>query len=265
MFAMDEMAHASPFRDWSPLGKLALAIALLLASLMASSIVIPLFVFLTGFVLLFVSTRLRLPIAIVLALLQGLLIFMLSALVIALVTPGVTAWTIDLGLFMLVFSEEGLRLGLLIFLRAVAGVTVMLFFATSTPIPYLANALRQMRMPKEMVELVILIYRYAFLLLEQMEVMYTAAQCRLGFRGGKNKIRTSSKIAVGMFIRSLDVAERSQVALDCRCFRGEFPCYRPPPSISVKWIVASAAAFTMFYMANSLLADPFSIAALLSL
>ena len=101
---------------------------------------------------------------------------------------------------MLNFSKQGVDLGMLVFMRAVAGVTVMLFFATSTPIPHLANALRQAKIPAEIVELTILIYRYSFLLLEQLDTMYIAAHSRLGFRGYKNKFRTTAKLMVGIFI-----------------------------------------------------------------
>ena len=41
MNTMDEIAYSSPFRDWSPLGKLALTLSLLVSSLIASSILIP--------------------------------------------------------------------------------------------------------------------------------------------------------------------------------------------------------------------------------
>lgn len=265
MFAMDEIAYASPFRDWSPLGKLVLAIALLVSSLAASSIAIPIFIFLIGFGLLFASTKLRFPRVIALALLEGFLIFFIGAFVIALVTAGDTKWALDLGLFTLNFSQQGVDLALMVFMRAVAGVTVMLFFATSTPIPHLANALRQLRLPKEIVELIVLVYRYSFLLLEQLETMYVAAECRLGLRGLKNKFRTTARMSVGMFTRSLDVADRSQVALNCRSFRGEFHCYRPPAGITAKWVIASAGMFAIMYVANILLVDLSSLTAMFRL
>ncbi|MGD1060555.1 MAG: cobalt ECF transporter T component CbiQ [Methanomassiliicoccales archaeon] len=256
MFAIDEIAYASPFRDWSPLGKFALALSLLVSSLVASSIAIPILVFLIGFCLLFYSTRMRFPRVIVLALLDGLAVFFIGALVIALITTGDPLWSINLGFIVLNFSNQGVSLGLLVFMRAVAGVTVMLFFATSTPIPHLANALRQVKIPAEIVELTILVYRYAFLLLEQLETMYIAAHSRLGFRGLKTKFRTTAKLMVGIFTRSLEVAERSQVALNCRSFRGEFHCYRPPARITAKWVFASIIVFELLFIINLLLVNP---------
>jgi cobalt ECF transporter T component CbiQ len=262
MFAIDEIAYSSPFRDWSPLGKFALALSLLISSLLASSIVVPFLVFLVGFCLLFYSTKLRLPKVIVLALVDGLGIFLIGAIVIAFVTTGDHLLTVNLGFAVLNFSKQGVDLGMLVFMRAVAGVTVMLFFATSTPIPHLANALRQAKIPAEIVELTILIYRYSFLLIEQLDTMYVAAQSRLGFRGTKNKFRTTAKLLVGVFIRSMDMAERSQVALNCRSFRGEFHCYRSPAKISTKWVAASISMFILLNIINLMIVNPISITSL---
>lgn len=265
MFAIDEIAYASPFRDWSPLGKFAMALSLLVSSLVASSIVIPLLAFMIGFCLLFYSTRMRFPRVIVLALLDGLGIFLIGAIVIALVTAGDTLWSVNLGIIVLDFSKQGVDLALMVFLRAVAGVTVMLFFATSTPIPHFANALREVRLPKEITEITVLLYRYSFLLLEQLDTMRVAAECRLGFRGVKNKFRTTARLLVGTFTRSLDVAERSQVALNCRSFRGEFHCYRPPAKVTAKWVFASIIVFELLYVVNLMIANPAPFAAMFRL
>lgn len=254
MFAIDELAYASPMIHWPPLGKFALVLALLVGSLVSSFLVIPFAVFVLGMALLIVSTHLRFPKVIALALLEGVAIILFGALIIAFLTRvgeplfHFTVLGIDL-----VLTEGGVHQGLMVFLRALAGVSVMLFFATSTPIPHLAAALRQLRVPAYITELVILVYRYSFLLFEQLQVLYTAAQCRLGFRGTKNKFRTTSKLAVGLFIRSMEVAERSQVALSCRNFRGEFPAFRPPAKITLYWAIVPIMALATILLANHLM------------
>ncbi len=256
MLAIDEMAYASPAREWSPLGKLLLALSLLISSLVASSIIVPFIIFVAGLGLLFYSTRMRFPRAISLLLLESLAIIVIGGIVIAMVTAGDPIWASSIGPFTITFTRQGIALASLVIVRALAGVTVMLFFATSTPIPYFAGALRQLRLPKEIVELTVLVYRYSFLMLEQLNTMYVAANCRLGFRGYRNKFRTTARLAVGVFTRSLDMAERSQVALDCRCFRGEFRSYREPSRLSAKWVAASVLTFALLYMFNMLLVSP---------
>ena len=253
-----EIAYASPARDWPPLGKMALVLALLIASLISSTVVVPLIVLALGGMLLFYSTRLKFPRVIILALLEAMLIFLVSTIIIAFVTQGVgpPLLTINLGPINLSLYQEGLQLAMLVFVKATAGMLVMLFFATSTPIPHFAQALRQMHVPAYLTELVVLVYRYAFLLLEQLDTMYTAAQCRVGFRGVKNKFRTTGKMAVGLFIRSLEVAERSQTALYCRNFHGEFPSFRPPAKMNLAWALLPIFAFVSLLLLNFAIANP---------
>lgn len=251
MFAIDELAYASPMRHWPPLGKFLLVMALLIVSLVSTSLVIPITVFIAGMALLFLSTHLRFPRVIALALLEGMAIFLIGALIIAFVTrEGRVLLDLELLSVHLSLTDGGLQRGLTVFLRALAGVTVMLFFATSTPIPHFAAALRQLRIPSYITELVILVYRYSFLLFEQLDVLYTAAQCRVGFRGTRNKFRTTGKLAVGLFIRSIEVAERSQIALYCRNFKGDFPAFRPPARMTVGWALLPFLAFGLLFVAN---------------
>jgi cobalt/nickel transport system permease protein len=184
-----------------------------------------------------------------------MVILLISTVILAFVTQGSgePLFTLDLGFMQLSLYPQGVELAALIFVRALAGVFVMLFFATSTPIPHFAQALRSLHVPGYLAELVVLVYRYSFLLLEQLDVMYTAAQCRIGFRGTKNKFRTSGKLAVGLFIRSLDVADRSQNALSCRNFHGDFPSFRPPAKMTIAW------ALLPVFVVGSLLALNFLV------
>ncbi len=258
-FATDELAYASPMRNWPPLGKFLLVLSLLIVSLASSSIIVPATVACVGFALLFYSTRFRFPRVIGLAVVDALLIFLLSSFIIAIVTAGNSVLLLDLYLFKLNFTDAGIQLAVLVFTRALAGVMVMLFFATSTPIPHFALALRQIRVPREITELIILVYRYSFLLLEQLETMYTAAQCREGFRGIRNTLRTTSKLAAGLFILSLEVGDRSQIALYCRNFKGDFPAFRPPARMTVVWALMPFVAFALLYLLNLALTNPHTL------
>jgi cobalamin biosynthesis protein CbiM/cobalt ECF transporter T component CbiQ len=235
---------------WPPLGKLLLTISLLLVSLISSNILVPIIVLILGMSLLILTNRSKLPHTMMLALADGVLIVGIGAVIIALVTGGTPIFTLWIGSFGLVFSQQGISLALLVFTRAAAGISIMLFFASSTPIPHLALAMRQLRIPKELAELVILVYRYSFLVLEQYEKMMLAANCRLGLRGFRTSLRTLSKVAVGMFVRSIGVAERAQTSLQCRNFKGDFPSYREPARMSTVWMVLPILAFIVLFTIN---------------
>jgi hypothetical protein len=59
------------------------------------------------------------------------------------------------------------------------------------------------------------------------------------------------------------VAERSQVALNCRCFNGEFHCLRQPAKLTALWVVSSVAVFLGRYAINLLLVGPSLFASIL--
>ena len=244
MFAIDEMAYKSPLRTWPPVGKLLLVLALLLGSLLSPTPVVPLIVLAIGLVLLNRSCGLRLPSIMAIACIETMFMLAISVIIIALVTPGEIMWNAVVMGISLHVSREGANFALLVLARASAGFVVLLFFASSTPIPHLFLAMRQVGLPAFLAELVVLVYRYSFMLLEQMRQMATAADCRLGFRGLRQSVRTTGKLTAGLFGRSMDFAERAQAALLCRNFRGEFMPFRQPAKLTAAWVAGPVVVLT---------------------
>lgn len=258
MFAIDEMAYKSPLRAWPPVGKLLLVLALLLGSLLSPTPLVPLIVLAIGLVLLNRSCGLRLPNIMALACIETVFMLFISVAIITLMMPGEAIWQANMAGIPLVgagaagitlhVSREGANLAFLLFTRALAGFAILLFFASSTPIPHLFLAMRQIGLPNFLAELVVLVYRYSFMLLEQMQQMATAADCRLGFRGLRQSLRTTGKLTAGLFGRSMDFAERAQAALLCRNFRGEFMPFRQPAKLTPAWVAGPIVvlAFLVF-------------------
>ena len=236
MFAIDEMAYKSPLRSWPPVGKLLLTLALLVGSLFSPTPLVPLIVLAIGLALLWHSCHLRLPNIMALACIETIFMLVISATIIALLMPGETLWQASVAGFSLHITREAANLALLLLSRAMAGFAVLLFFASSTPIPHLFLAMRQVGLPAFLAELVVLVYRYSFMLLEQMQQMATAADCRLGFGSMRQSMRTMGQLTAGLFGRSMDFAERAQAALLCRNFRGEFMPFRQPAGLTLIWV-----------------------------
>ena len=250
MNSIDEVAFASPMRHMAPLGKLLLCLFLLIASLASATIIVPLLVLGIGLGLILYGTKGKVPRVVGIALLDSLLVLLVSALLIALMTGGTVVAVYDLFGLKVTFTQEGVAIATGLIAKVLAGMTVMLAFALTTPIPHLAIALRQVRVPREVCEVMVLIYRYSFLLLEQLEAMRLAAEVRLGFRGARRRLRTSGKMAVGVFTRSLEMAERSEVALRSRAFKGDFRTFREPGKMGAIWYVLPAALFLALYALN---------------
>lgn len=247
---MDTLAYSSRMLHWAPLGKLLFAVGLLIVNILTPSILVSIVIFIIGLVMLAYSTNFKVPFIIALFIAEAVFIAIIGAGVISILgdqfDPAI--WDTHILWLTVHMTEASFNEAWLILFRCVAGIGVMLAFATSTPIPHLSQALRQLRIPAEVSELVVLIYRYGFLLLERMEIMWSAASSRMGFNGFRRSINSVASIAVGMFISSFGMADKAQIALDCRNYRGYFPVYNMPPKAGIKWVAVTAVAVVVLYI-----------------
>lgn len=254
---MDELAYSSRMLSWPPLGKLMLTLFLLFVGLFTDSIIVPMITFCIGICLMVYSTNMRLPLLIAIAILEAVAIMVLGSGMISImgdhhdpaIFQGHILW------FDAYMTVESFNKAWLIFFRAIAGVTLMLSFASSTPIPHLALACRRLHVPREITELIVLVYRYAFLLLERMLVMISAAKCRLGYNGPLKTMKSYAGAMVGTFIFSMEIAEKSEATLACRNYRGFFPIYRMPAKVTWPWPVISVVSVVALYVFGMYTAD----------
>ena len=247
---MDALAYSSRMLNWAPLGKLLLVIVVLIANVMTDSVVTALAVLAIGLALMAYSTNMRIPFMLGVAIGEAILILIVACGIISINgdTSQPCIWRADFLWLDLYMTADSFNQAWLVMIRAVAGITVMMAFATSTPIPHLAQALRQIRIPDEICEIVVLIYRYAFLLLERMDTMWSAANSRLGFSGFKRSMKTIASIAVGIFTSSMNMADKAQVSLECRGYRGYFPIWNRPQRAGVGWVAVAVAVFALLYV-----------------
>ena len=247
---MDALAYSSRMLNWAPLGKLILVIAVLVVNVMTDSVITAFAVLALGLALMAYSTNMRIPFMLGVAIAEALLILIVACGIISIngdhSQPCI--WSEHFLWLDFYMTADSFNQAWLVLIRSVAGITMMMAFATSTPIPHLAQALRQIRIPDEICEIVVLIYRYAFLLLERMDTMWSAAGSRLGFSGIRRSISTVASIAVGIFTSSMNLADKAQVSLECRGYRGYFPIYNRPQRAGIGWISVAVVAFALLYI-----------------
>ncbi len=254
---MDELAYSSRMVDWAPLGKLLLVLSLMIVGLITNSLVVPIITFCIGLLLMAYSTNMRIPLILAVAIGEAILIMIIGSGMISIMgdVNSPALWTGNILWIDIHMTELSFNNAWQIFVRAVAGVTLMLSFASSTPIPHLAQAFRSLHCPNEITELVVLIYRYAFLLLERFLVMLDAAQCRLGYNGAMTAMKSYAGAMTGTFIFSMELAEKSEAALACRNYKGYFPLFHPPKKMTIMWVIVSIGLAVGLYFFGMYSAD----------
>lgn len=141
---------------------------------------------------------------------------------------GPWSWTITSG---------GLWHGLQLASRICGGMSVLLFFSLTTPLPEMMRAARFFRVPPVLVELTLIMYRYIFLLLEEGGRIRSAQKARLGFVNARAGIRSATVLGGMLLLRSFDRAERSFAAMRCRGYRGALTGVHPGRLTGRDWAV----------------------------
>jgi cobalt/nickel transport system permease protein len=206
----------SPLGRFDPRWKLAALIPATLAAPLLQSLVPALTAFLLAIVLVILA---RIPwpwLGRRLAVLALFLAFFLLWLPFA--VPGET-W--DLGPVSV--SRPGLALAGLLLLKAFTIVILMLALWTTAPMTSTLKAAHALRCPGLTVQLVVLTYRYLFVLLEELGRLRIALRVR-GYRHRANlhSYRTVGHVTGTLLLRSYEQAERVGQAMRCRGFDGRF-------------------------------------------
>lgn len=165
-------------------------------------------------------------------------------------------FVIPLKLFSLTIWREGVMLGLLLFLRIMAAVTLGTLLAFSTPMIEILETLRLCRVPGTIVDIADLMYRYVFIIQDTACAMRCAQVSRIGDSGSwADRVVDSGRIAASILIKSLDRSTRiyqamlargySESATDMQFFT------RPIPTRDKLLGLASVVAMLLLVIANA--------------
>ena len=103
----------------------------------------------------------------------------------------------------------------------------------------LGHALYRMRVPEKIVHLLLMTYRYVFVIEQEYLRLLRAAKIR-GFRPGTNTntYRTYSYVIGMLFVRAAARAERVHQAMLCRGFKGKFYSLQEFQITTASWVFA---------------------------
>ena len=123
--------------------------------------------------------------------------------------------------------RQGLVLSAQVTLKSNAILLACIGLLATMSVSSLGHALDRMHMPGKIVHLLLLTYRYIFVIEQEYQRLMTAAKVR-SFRPRTNlhTYRTYAYLMGMLFVRSSDRAERVDRAMRCRGFRGRFYCLR---------------------------------------
>lgn len=130
-------------------------------------------------------------------------------------------WAVELlGRFRWGITAEYRDLSLMVLCKAMGAVSAMYFLSLNTPVTDVTLALERLRVPKLLVELMELIYRFIFVLTETASRIRLAQESRLGYQGVRRSLSSLGTLASMVFLRAWRKADRVYTALESRGYSG---------------------------------------------
>jgi cobalt/nickel transport system permease protein len=132
-------------------------------------------------------------------------------------------WSWDLlPWFSLSITRESINQGVFVFCRVIGGMSAMLFIALTTPMTDIFIVFRQCRLPEVVIDLMMIIYRTIFILMDHVVQIYHAQVMRLGYSTRRESIHSFASLCGAAFIASWESGEDLIRAMDARCYDGKF-------------------------------------------
>jgi cobalt/nickel transport system permease protein len=134
--------------------------------------------------------------------------------------PG-SEWAWQVGPLWLSSSPAALNSVAHLLTRALGGATAMNFLALTTPLVDLVDLLRRLRVPALLIDLMTVIYRFIFVLLESLERMHTAQSSRLGYVTWRRGLASAGLLGSRLFLDAYERSRRLETALQSRGYDGQ--------------------------------------------
>lgn len=170
--------------------------------------------------------------------------FVLAAVPLLVSVDGVPWATVWLGPVTLTISQTGLQRFASIVLRSWISVQAAILLAATTPFPQLLVAMRALRMPRLLVAIVGLMWRYLFVIADEALRLMRARAARMGHPersdtrvGGSLawRARVTGGMAGNLLLRSFDRSDRIYHAMLARGYDGEVRTLPLPPMTASGW------------------------------
>jgi len=226
---IDTIAHTNRLRHLPPQHKLLFAIVLLLTTYCSP---IPIQLAITIWISVWTVIYAGVPLSLYLKLFLITVTFWLSSLP-ALVLSGVglaqlstvkaDVWQgLTLGNYYLYLSHQGIQQAEAIGMRALAATACVYFVMLTVPFSEILDLLKRIGCPVLLTDLLMLMYRFIFVLLQTAGELWTAQQVRGGYSTPQRWFKSLGLLIGQLLRRTLENYRQVSLTLESRGFTGDF-------------------------------------------
>lgn len=246
--AIDYYAYASKIRGWNPSFKVAFSGLTLLLCIVLNNQLVSLAVIVSMAYLTVVKGGL--PLGAYLSVLMIPLTFIILSTVaigIDFSSQPIGQFNLYLGFGYLYTSIAKLKEMLFLMMKVFGAISAMIMMTLSTPSSEIIGVLRKAHVPKLIIELMNLIYRYIFILLDVFNNMRNSADSRQGYCDFKTSCQTFGNVASNMLVLSLKKANAYYTAMEARGYEGDLVFLEDEKPFQISQVIY-AVGFMLFLL-----------------
>lgn len=218
---IDSIAYSSKFRYKSPCLKAFFAVSALILCVIDRSVILSLLVLVLMGALIAYSSRVSLHFF--MHLISVPVIFVLISTIAIMVNISeypLSSFAIPVSDKFITISEKGFYEGIKLMLTALSAVSCLYFLSFTTPMIDILIVLRTIRCPALIIELIMLIYRFIFILLNIAQSISISQKSRLGNKSFTISLKSAAALSSVLLIRALSYSRSLYDSMESRCYDG---------------------------------------------
>ncbi|HAX51710.1 cobalt ECF transporter T component CbiQ [Muricomes intestini] len=150
------------------------------------------------------------------------------------------AYAIPVGSFFITGSFQSMMFGVQLIGTAMASVSCLYFLSLNTTMTDFLGVLAKLHCPEILMELMLLIYRFIFVLMETASAIMVSQKSRLGNKDFRTSVDSFGKMGAGLLIRAFKRSNALYDAMESRCYDGKIRVLEENHSAKRKEIAAIA-------------------------
>lgn len=222
MILIDKLAYSSRLRYKNPTLKAIFSVGTLLICVGARSFIVSLIILAVMAGLTVLSSKISvLRYLKLMSIPFGFMVMGTIAIVVNITEAPMDLLSVPVGGKFLAVSHYSLTEGARLVAVALASVSCLYFLKLTTAMLDILAVLRKLHCPKIMIELMMLIYRYIFVILDMASAITTSQNCRLGNKDFMTELRSIGQMMAVLLVRSLRKSSLLFESMESRCYDGE--------------------------------------------
>lgn len=221
MLLIDKLSYQSRLRYVNASEKLLYAVLTLALCIISRSVTLAVLVFVVNGIL--TVGRGGIPLSNYIKLLTVPLAFLVvgtAAIVINISRIPMDAFAIGIGQWYITGSTSGIHQAVSLCVTAFSAVTCLYFLSLNTVMTDILGTLKKLHIPPLLIELMLLTYRFIFVLFQTASAITVSQKSRLGNRNFRARVRSFGAMGTALFILALKRSNTLYDAMESRCYDG---------------------------------------------